>query len=510
MPPPHPQTALPADIPSLQEAYQSGSLTPATHLESLFPFLTASGPTFIHLEPLPSILKRCTELQNIPEGQRGILWGIPCAVKDNVDVQGMPTTAACPAFSYTPQHSALAVQAVQDAGAIIVGKTNMDQFAAGLVGTRSPYGVPANAWDSRFVPGGSSSGSAVAVAARLVSFALGTDTAGSGRVPAGLNGCVGIKGTVGMISTKGVVPACAALDCLTVFAATVADGAAVMRVMEAAGRGPEDVWRRSRVPVQMPPASGFSFAVPASKFLDWSCPGAPSLAAPYQDLFDGAVVRLKAAGGIQVDVDFEPLCEVAAMLYGSSFVAERYSGIRKFLEAGKKASNVAEASDMQLQVSSDTRLLSVTRHIIAGAGKFTAADVYDDQVRLATLRARAVIELAKADMLLVPTALAHFTVDEVQAEENQEVPGWSQNAKLGRFTNFVNLLDMCGVAVPAGAVAYDAAAAAAAPGATDAERDRAEKLASSGPSQVVLPFGVTLLTKAWMDEWLWGVATKAF
>lgn len=413
-------------ISELSSLYRSNVSTPEAVIKSLYPKLESSHATFIHLEPLDRLIMRCKELELIPAAERGELWGIPFAAKDNVDAAGLPTTAACPTFSYMPGSNAPALQALLDAGAILVGKTNMDQFAAGLVGCRSPYGVPRNAADPRFVPGGSSSGSATAVSSGLVCFALGTDTAGSGRIPAGLNGCVGIKGTVGSISTVGVVPACASIDCLTCFASSVDDGARVMRIMAKGDAGPKDVWRR-RPPhvgfLSIPPETGFRFAVPSREFLDWSCSGAKSLIPKYQAEFDLAVERLVSIGGIKVEINFDPLLKTAALLYGSSFVAERYSGIRNFLEAGKQSTAL---------VIDDERLMPVTRHIIAGSSKFSAADVFDDLARLAVLRAESLHEISHVDLLLVPTALAHFTVEEVTAEESGPNPMWTMNAKLGR------------------------------------------------------------------------------
>eukprot|EP00775_Hariotina_reticulata_P014156 gene14156-14294_t len=454
--------------------------------------------------PLESLLARATELESQPASSRGPLWAVPFATKDNVDVAGMPTTAACPTFAYTPAQSAPAVQALLDAGGINFGKTNLDQFASGLVGTRSPYGVAPNAFDSRFIPGGSSSGSAAAVGAGLLSFALGTDTAGSGRVPAGYNGCVGLKGTLGKISTVGVVPACAALDCLTVFSCSVSDGAAIMAVMQQGDAGAADVWRRT--PVALPPiGQQFRFAVPSEQFLDWEGPGGKAMAAESAAAFAAAVKRLEACGGTLVQLDFSPFAQAAALLYQSSFVAERYSGIRTFLD-GSSGGPAAEGGDALLQQKSllgDERLLPVTRTIIAGAGKFTATDVFDDKAKLAVLAAAARHQLGQVDCLLVPTALEHYLIQEIADTEDTATPSWPLNAKNGRFTNFVNLLDMCGIAVPSGLLRVDYGSpevAASAPG-------RAERLAGSGgPLQVVLPFGVTLLAAAWRDEWLWGVA----
>lgn len=505
---------LPAalDLATLRDAYAGGRLTPSGLVRDLYPLLEAQlGAAFLFLPPLADLLAQCEELEAQPERSRGELWGVPFAVKDNVDVAGMPTTAACPAFSYTPEKSAPAVDALIQAGAMAMGKTNMDQFAAGLVGTRTPHKPPSSPFDSRFISGGSSSGSAAAVGAGLVSFAVGTDTAGSGRVPAGLCGCVGFKGTVGSVATVGVVPACASLDCLTIFSASVDDGAKIMRVFRSGDAGAADVWRR-RPAGELPelPAAGFRFAVPSRAQLDWSGPGGEAVSSACQQQFDAAVARLVEAGGVQVDIDFQPLLDVAAMLYGSSFVAERYSGIRAFLESSPAIKGLmAEKAPMaavQATVVDDERLLPVTRHIIVGTAKFNAADVFDNIAQLAALRARAQHELARVDALLVPTALTHWTQAEVLEEEDTDKPTWPKNAKLGRFTNFVNLLDMCGIAVPSGVITYDAAQLTE--GASEAERKRSAHLAATGPTRVALPFGVTLLAPAWRDEWLWGVAGR--
>ncbi|EFJ41617.1 hypothetical protein VOLCADRAFT_98357 [Volvox carteri f. nagariensis] len=512
------------DLQTLRAAYAGGKCTPTALITALYPRLVAAGDIFLYLPPLDELLKRCSELESQPEAERGSLWGVPFGIKDNVDIVGMPTTAACPAFSYMPEKNGPAIAALLESGAIGVGKTNMDQFAAGLVGTRTPSATcPRSPFDSRFISGGSSSGSAAAVGSGLLTFALGTDTAGSGRVPAGLCGCVGVKPTVGSVSTVGVVPACASLDCLTVFTCNVADGVEVMRVMKSGCAGPGDVWRRpppsshTPSPITAPAAAvgaeepeGFRFGVPSPEQLDWSGPGGAALAAACAAQFEAAIARLEAAGGRRVEVDFAPLMAVAAMLYGTSFVAERYSGIRAFLEKGQPfvAATAAEKTpgERQAAVASDERLLPVTRHIIAGSGKFTAADVYDHLAQMAVLRARALDELSRVDVLLVPTALTHWTVAEVVEEECAEPPTWSRNAKLGRFTNFVNLLDMCGMSVPSGLVSYDAAVLSE--DASEAERSRAAHLAATGPTSVTLPFGVTLLTRAWRDEWLWSLAAK--
>jgi len=498
----------PLDLKQLSEAYAAGSTTPSQLVQALYPCLADTKGIFIHLASFDQLMARATALEALPADGRGPLWGVPFATKDNVDVAGMPTTAACPAFSYTPEKSAPAVQALEDAGAINFGKTNLDQFASGLVGTRTPYGVAPNAFDNRFIPGGSSSGSAAAVGGGLLSFALGTDTAGSGRVPAGYNGCVGLKGTLGKISTVGVVPACAALDCLTVFARSVGDGATVMAVMESADAGAGDTWRRARLTLPGLPQQGFRFGVPTEQYTEWDGPGGPAMAAASKAAFAAAVARLESVGGQRVEVDFAPFAEAAALLYQSSFVAERYSGIRSFLDkpSGGPAQQPEAALQQQRDLGADGRLLPVTRTIIAGAGKFTATDVFDDRARLAVLAARARAEMSKLDLLLVPTALEHYLVAEIADTEDAPTPTWPLNAKNGRFTNFVNLLDMCGIAIPSGLlkVDYSTAEAAAGSGAM-----RAQRLAGSGGAQAVtLPFGVTLLAGAWRDEWLWGIAER--
>ncbi|MEW5314226.1 MAG: hypothetical protein WDW38_005738 [Sanguina aurantia] len=453
----------------------SATAPPSDMIRELYPGLQSAQAVFIHLMPLDALLRRCAVLEAMPVEERGVLWGVPFAAKDNVDVAGVPTTAACPAFSYVPSESAPALQALLDAGAIMVGKTNMDQFAAGLVGTRSPYGAPSTPFDSRFISGGSSSGSAVAVASGLVSFALGTDTAGSGRVPAGLCGCVGVKATLGSVSTVGL-------------------------------------------PLHSPPsppATGFRFAVPSTEQLDWSSPGGDDVASQCQASFAAAVARLTALGGKQVTIDFSPLLEIAAMLYTASFVAERYSGIREFLESPLEQdppagwvgpAKAAAALHYMAGVESDERLLPVTRAIICGSGKYTAADVFSDMHKMAVLRAAAVVELTKTDVLLVPSALSHFTIAEVLAQETAQPPTWGRNAKMGRFTNFVNLIDMCGVSVPSGLLRFDSAALPSS--APQEQQERAAHLASTGSSQVVLPFGVTLLASAWQDSWVLGVAAR--
>ena len=343
------------------------------------------------------------------------LWGVPFAVKDNIDVAGLPTTAACPAFAYVPERSAAVVERLVAAGAIVIGKTNLDQFATGLVGVRTPYPVPRNALDPTLVPGGSSSGSAVAVAHGLVAFALGTDTAGSGRVPAALNNIVGLKPTRGAISTRGVVPACRTLDCVSVFAGTAADAWAVTAV--AAGYDPDDPWSRRVAPGSMaaPPRVRIGIPDVASLRLGSDVAGAA---------FAAALASFPDFGTVPRPIDLGPFYAVAALLYEGAWVAERYAAIRGFIEAQPEA------------------LHPVTRRIIEGARTLTAADAFAGQYRLAELARAAAAVWDEIDVLVVPSIPDVCTLEAVEADPI------GANSRLGTYTNFVNLLDLCAVAVP--------------------------------------------------------------
>ena len=462
------------------------------------------------------------------------LWGIPFTVKDNIDVAGYPTTCACPDFSYYPEQHARTVAALINAGAVCLGKTNLDQFACGLVGTRTPYGIPANSFDDRFTPGGSSSGSAVAVAEGMVSFALGTDTAGSGRVPAGQNGIVGMKPSVGRWSTVGVVPACYSLDCVSVFALTVEDGAAIGSILVNKDIG-DATWRVPRsdfLTKTYTPKQKFKFAVPAAQYLDFSGPGGEPVRRAMNGAMLDAVKRLKGMGGeLVTDFNFAPFAETAILLYGGAFVAERYSGIRSFLEARAPGLEPPELADLSI----DQRLLKVTRSIMSKTENWSAADVYEGQQAMTVLRAAARLELEKIDILVVPTAAYNYTVREIMAEEDEQDYGAmitgramvTKNAFLGSFTNFVNLLDMCGVSVPSsilklgdqpqnygkkqkkdngggGGGGGGGAALATTP------NERAEHLTATGNPNALVPFGITLLGTAWTDEYVAGVAGAYF
>ncbi|WP_237477784.1 allophanate hydrolase [Lichenibacterium dinghuense] len=345
------------------------------------------------------------------------LWGLPFAVKDNIDLAGLPTTAACPAFASTPERSATAVARLLAAGAVPVGKTNLDQFATGLVGVRSPYPPPLNSFDPAIVPGGSSSGSAVAVARGLATFALGTDTAGSGRVPAGLNNLVGLKPTLGAVPVRGVVPACQTLDCVSVFALTVEDAWAAASAM--AGYDAEDPWSKRvalRAPGPVPPR--LRAGVPDARSRRFFGDGNAERA------FDRALKLYTGLGIDLVEVDFAPLFAVAALLYEGAWVAERYAAIRPFIAAHRDA------------------LHPTTARIILGAESLSAADAFAGIYRLAELRREAEPLWDGLDLLAVPTVPRAYRVAELDADPI------GPNAALGTYTNFVNLLDLCALAVP--------------------------------------------------------------
>lgn len=516
---------------ALQTAYSSGALTPTDLVKGQYSAWNSAAGTFVTLASLDTLMSRARELEAMFEDQRGVLYGVPFAVKDNIDVVGFPTTAGCEAFRSQPTSSAPVVDRLLKAGAIMVGKTNMDQFAAGLVGTRTPYGIPKCAFDDRFIPGGSSSGSGSIVGARLVTFALGTDTAGSGRIPAMFNGCVGIKPTLGWWTTQGVVPACRSLDCISVFAQSVVDGALVARVIEdPAPRLDDDTWRSPGhcAALRFGVGASFRFAVPGPQYTSFAGPGGTAVAAGYSALFDEAIVRLERLGGVRVtDFSFSPFAITARMLYETAFIAERYCGIQGFLhrprdrerhkhtkdradpntEAAHGSSGSSSAEDGTLlhtdDVLKDERMQRVTRAIIACACDKSAVGLYGDLDRLRKLKAEARMQMAKVDLLVVPTAAHHYTIEEISSQEEQpDKVSWEYNANLGRFTNFVNLLDMAGIAIPSGLLRYKADAG------DKAESSRRNSLAATGDAAPSLPFGVTLLGPAWTDEYLWGIAQQ--
>lgn len=345
------------------------------------------------------------------------LYGLPVAVKDNIDVAGLPTTAACAEFTYTPQQDAFAVARLRAAGALIIGKTNLDQFATGLVGVRSPYGVPRNTIDANLVPGGSSSGSAIAVAAGLVPFALGTDTAGSGRVPAGLNNLVGLKPSLGAVSSRGMVPACRTLDTISVFAHVTEDAWDAYAVI--AAYDPQDSFSR-QFDLGRPGAapSAMRLGVPDEKSRKF---GGDALSAK---AFDAMVAKAQAGGATIVPVDLTPFYATAALLYDGPWVAERYEAIRTFMSQRPDA------------------LHPVTKKIIDVATKFSAADAFGGLYKLAEFKRATQPVWSQIDAMLVPTFPRPRTLADLASDPI------GPNAELGTYTNFVNLLDLAAFAVP--------------------------------------------------------------
>lgn len=416
---------------------------------------------WISRRPWSSVRMRAEELEKSwrawKEGGISLpLFGIPFAVKDNIDVLGLDTTAACPAFAYSPEVSAEAVARLEAAGAIVIGKTNMDQFATGLVGMRSPYGTVLNPFHPDYIAGGSSSGSAVAVAAGLVSFALGTDTAGSGRIPAGFNNVVGLKPTRGVISTHGVVPACRSLDCVSVFALTGGDALKVWD--QCKGTDSKDAFSRPVPTVNVTvtasqggassgplPSGSFRFGMPEPRHLEFFGDGESSV------LFGKAEAGLRDMGGIGVAIDFEPFAEAAQLLYQGPWIAERQAAFGDFL-AGHPG-----------------EVLPVIRQVLSGATSLSAVDGFRGYYRLREIRSKVSSIFRDIDVLLVPTAPTHLSRREVEADPV------GMNSRLGLYTNFVNLLDLCALAVP------------------------------SGRKRNGLPFGITLIAPAFREAALAGL-----
>jgi allophanate hydrolase len=450
-------------ISELQDGYRAGRFSPVDVAESVLANIARAPDrrAWITLLSRERVLEYAKALVGRDPASLP-LYGVPFAIKDNIDLESVPTTAGCPDYAYTPSKSAFVVSRLIDAGAIPIGKTNLDQFATGLVGTRSPYGACGNSFDPGYISGGSSSGSAVAVAMGLVSFSLGTDTAGSGRVPAAFNNIVGLKATCGALSTRGVVPACRSLDCVSIFALTADDAARVYGI--AAVFDGEDSYSRvmeSRVtfaraavagaavlaaPVASavsgttasvastigagtastfvatgrPAGTGFRFGIPRASHLEFFGD------TEYARLFAGAISRLESLGGRCVEIDFEPFLATARLLYEGPWVAERYCAVGDFLERQPDS------------------VYPVTREIISGGRDATAADAFRAQYRLMELRRATERAWAEMDVLVTPTAGTIYRIDAVEADPIR------LNANLGYYTNFVNLLDLAAVAVPAG------------------------------------------------------------
>ena len=435
-------------ISHLRNLYLSGALTPTDLVKQLDAEIGNEDSRHIWIRrlTLDEMLSYAKSLEGKSIADLP-LYGVPFAIKDNIDLAGIPTTAACPEYAYTPANSATVVQKLIEAGAIPIGKTNLDQFATGLVGTRSPYGACQNSFNPEYISGGSSAGSAVSVALGMASFSLGTDTAGSGRVPASFNNLIGHKPSCGLLSTSGVVPACRTLDCVSIFALTAEDAAKVLE--SAQGFDEEDAYSRKAVAEALTIAgNGFTFGVPKQEQLAFFNNNETP------ELFKQAIEQLKALGGKAVEIDFKPFLETARLLYEGPWVAERYAAIRDFFEAKPEA------------------IFPVTKQIIGGATKFSAADTYLSQYKLKALQRKAEKVWNDIDVMVTPTAGTIYTIDQVNTDPIR------CNSNLGYYTNFMNLLDLSATAVPTG-------------------------FQSDG-----MPFGVTICAPAFKDMQLLVLAAK--
>lgn len=442
---------MPLTISGCLASYRSGRLTVRDHATAVMQAIRTNDVHNIWITVLSDTqLEPYLQRLEASDPSELPLYGIPFAIKDNIDLAGIPTTAACPEYAYTPDESAFVVKRLIEAGAMPVGKTNLDQFATGLVGTRSPYGACRNAFDPDYISGGSSSGSAVSVALGQVCFSLGTDTAGSGRVPAAFNNLIGVKPTCGLLSADGVVPACRTIDTISIFTTTASDA---QQVLDVAGAfDASDAYARADQPPSLGhgsiPPMGFRFGVPKADQLEFF--GNDEAAA----LFFRAVDRLQQLGGTRVEVDTRPFLEAAQLLYKAPLVSERYTSVRDFIEAKPDA------------------LFPVTREIIEAGGKALATDAFNLQYQLQALKRHSEATWSDVDFVMTPTAGTIYTVDEINADPVR------LNSKLGYYTNFMNLLDYSALAVPAG-------------------------LQSNG-----LPFGVTLFAPAFYDHDLLAIGDR--
>ncbi len=428
------------DMPSLLQCYADNALSPTEMVEIIHAEIQKDPDhAWITTLPLASLQVYARKVE--AQGMAALpLYGVPFAIKDNIDLASIPTTAACPAFAYTPARSATVVQKLIDAGAIPIGKTNLDQFATGLNGTRSPYGACRNAFNPEYISGGSSSGSAVTVAKGQVCFSLGTDTAGSGRVPAAFNNLIGYKPTKGWLSANGMVPACRSLDTVSIFAHTAADAARILTI--SAAYDAEDRYSREREGhgFDFGAAPRFRFGIPRQqqlKFFDNH---------DSERLFNDAVAHMRVLGGEAIEIDFEPFLEAARLLYEGPWVAERYAAMQSFFE-----------------LHSD-QIITPVREIIATAKQRSAADAFNGIYQLRRIKQQADQIWTQVDCLLTPTAGTIYSIQTMQQDPVH------LNTNLGYYTNFMNLLDYAAVAVPAG-------------------------FQSDG-----LPFGITLAAPAHQDE----------
>ncbi len=432
------------DIATLSELYASKSLTPTQLVLEVLKRISEGDPNiWISVDSEANLLRQARELEG-KQPQSLPLYGIPFAIKDNIDVANLPTTAGCPDFRSFPESDATVVSLLRNAGAIPIGKTNLDQFATGLVGTRTPYGIPDNPFNPEYIPGGSSSGSAVSVALGQVSFSLGTDTAGSGRVPACFNNLIGLKPTKGCISTTGVFPACRSLDCVSIFALNAHDAQKVFN--SAAQNDPTDPYSRE-APKQLDSLGKILkdkavFGVPDPLQLQFF--GNES----YQELYLESIRRLESLGHTKKKIDFSPFLEAAKLLYEGPWVAERYWATKDLIE------------------NSPDSLLPKTLQVIEKGSLGTAVETFDAMYKLQALKQRADSILSQVDFVATPTAGTHYRKTEIESDPIQ------LNSNLGYYTNFMNLLDLSAIAVP------------------------------TGFTQQVLPFGITLFANAFHDALL--------
>jgi len=403
-------SALDLGVHSLRAAYAAGTLACRAVIEEVLARIAAAGDDKVWISRVPDsvLLAQADEFDARRDQMAELpLYGIPFAIKDNIDHAGLPTTAACPGFAYKPENSAEVVRLLVEAGAIVIGKTNLDQFATGLVGVRSPYGVPRNPFDADYVPGGSSSGSAVAVSSGLVSFSLGTDTAGSGRVPAGFNNIVGLKPTPGLLSSKGMLPACESLDCMSIFALSSSDAAEVFSMVAGSQMGADF-------------AGGFNFGVPRQPEFCGD--------AAYAALYDEAIRKLQDMGGTAVEFDYAPFRDAAQLLYNGPWVAERTAAVGDFIDKADDKAGV----------------WPVTRQIVQSGRKYSAVDAFRGQYQLKALQAEAYEQTRQCHFLALPTAPTIYKVADLEREPVL------YNSHLGHYTNFVNFFRMCALALPAG------------------------------------------------------------
>jgi len=416
---------LSLDFASLRRCYTEG-MSPVAVVGEIAARIRARGDDGVWISRVSEnqllASARALERRAVAAGIAAMpLYGLPFALKDNIDVAGLPTTAACPGFARQPAQSAPAVARLLAAGALLIGKANLDQFATGLVGTRSPYGVPRNPFDADFIPGGSSSGSAVAVAAGLVAFALGTDTAGSGRVPAAFNNIVGLKPTRGLVSTRGIVPACRSLDCVSIFALMVADATAVLDAM--VEPDPEDAYSR-RSPRgfscfgRTPPCFTFGVPLPQQREFFGNTDAAT--------LYEAAIARLAALGGTPTEFDLAAFLQAGSLLYHGGWLAERTAAVDDAIGQNR------------------TILHPITQQIIAKGDAVSGTAVFRDRQRLAELHRRTAALWQQIEVMLLPTTGTIYSLAEVEADPHRT------NERLGYYTNFCNLLDLSAIAVPNG------------------------------------------------------------